>query len=92
MTDLKKALTALRRPKLLVRAARLGAASYRRDRDLGTVLRRKGGNTVEALLEAEDRLEANRQAGDSTYSIQRHVGILTALIAEARLAGLGQTA
>lgn len=94
MSELKKTLNALRRPKLLVRAARMGVMHYRRDRDLGQVLRQKGGggSPVKALVEAEERLETTRQEGDSTYSIQRHVGVLTALIAEARLAGFVQTA
>ncbi|MHA3914293.1 DUF6477 family protein [Halovulum sp. GXIMD14793] len=93
MSDIKHALTALRRPKTLVRAARIGAGNYRRERDLTYALRRKAaGAMVETLIEVEERLEANRQQGESTYSIQRHVGVLAALIAEARLAGAGQAA
>ena len=38
-----------------------------------------------SLLAEEDRLESTRTAGDATYSIQRHVAVLTALLAEARL-------
>ena len=34
MTDLTAMLNALRRPKILIRAARAGVADYRRDRDL----------------------------------------------------------
>ena len=41
---------------------------------------------IGTLLAEEDRLEANRTAGEATYSIQRHVAVLTAILAEARLA------
>ncbi len=35
MTDFRAILATLRRPRLLIRAARLGMEDYRRDRDLG---------------------------------------------------------
>ena len=38
MSDLMKILKSLRRPGLLMRAARLGAADYRHERDLRRVL------------------------------------------------------
>ena len=37
------------------------------------------------LLVEERRLEATRTAGEAIYSIQRHVTVLTAILAEARL-------
>ena len=39
MTDLATMLNALRRPKILIRAARAGVVDYRRDRDLKRLLR-----------------------------------------------------
>lgn len=89
MTDLASLLNALRRPKILVRAARAGVADYRRDRDLKRLLRQGRGvapqQTIGKLLAEENRLEAIRAAGEATYSIQRHVAVLTAILAEARL-------
>ncbi len=89
MTDLAAVLHALRRPRILVRAARCGVADYRRERDLKRILRQGRsavpGQAIGSLLAEETRLEATRAAGDATYSIQRHVAVLTALLAEARL-------
>jgi hypothetical protein len=82
-------LNALRRPKILVRAARCGVSDYRRERDLKRLLRQPRstapGATIGSLLAEETRLEATRAAGEATYSIQRHVAVLTAILAEARL-------
>ncbi len=88
MNDTAALLASVRRPKILIRAARAGVVDYRRDRDLKRLLRngRPGAPqmTIEPLLAEEDRLETTRNAGDGTYSIQRHVAVLTAIIAEAR--------
>jgi hypothetical protein len=89
MTDLARMLNALRRPKILVRAARAGLVDYRRERDLKRLLRQARGaapaQAIGTLLAEEDRLEADRTSGDATYSVQRHVAVLTAILAEARL-------
>jgi hypothetical protein len=89
MTDLATILSAVRRPKILVRAARAGVIDYRRERDLKRLLKSgKAGAPQQAigtLLAEETRLESNRTSGEATYSIQRHVAVLTAIIAEARL-------
>lgn len=89
MTELAPMLNALRRPKILIRAARAGVVDYRRDRDLKRLFRAAKGAApqpaIGTLLAEENRLEATRTAGEATYSIQRHVAVLTAIIAEARL-------
>ena len=89
MTDLATVLAALRRPRILVRAARCGLADYRRDRDLKRILRlpraAASARALETLLAEEERLETIRTSGEATYSLQRHVAVLTALLAEARL-------
>ncbi len=91
MNDLASVLNALRRPKILIRAARAGVVDYRRDRDLRRLLRlargTAGPQTIGTLLAEESRLESTRTAGEATYSIQRHVAVLTALLAEVRLTG-----
>jgi hypothetical protein len=82
-------LPRLRRPRLLARAARAGMAIYRRERDLTGVLKdRAGRNLVDALTEAEAACEALRRADSPAYSVARHVKLLTALLAEARIAAL----
>lgn len=90
MTDPFAALAPLRRPKLLIRAARAGLALYRPERDLPRVLRRTGaglterpGAALDELLAAEDRLETRRRAGDAAYRAAAHVEVMTALLAEA---------
>lgn len=87
MSDFHAMLAQLRRPRILMRAARFGLDDYRRDRDLRRIL---GGTrspeiTVPHLLEEEERLEAIRQDGDAAYSVSRHVEVLIALMAEAQL-------
>lgn len=88
MTDFASTLTQLRRPKILIRAARAGVVEYRRDRDLKRLVRdAKGAVPQEAmlpLLAEENRLETNRTMGGAAYNIQRHVAVLTAILAEAR--------
>lgn len=89
MTDPMTILSSLRRPRLLIRAARFGLADYRRERDLARLV---GGAqapspapALSALLEQEDRLEQTRRRGEAAYSIARHVEVLIALMSEARL-------
>lgn len=89
MTHAAAILKTLRRPKLLVRAARIGLAEYDRSRDLRRVLpavaRAQGGAALDALIEAESEMEQTRSRGDLKYSVGRHVELLIALMAEARL-------
>lgn len=89
MTDLSLILAALRRPKILIRAARAGVADYRRDRDLKRLLRHRpeaaSGQALTTLLSEENELEAIRAAGEATYNLHRHIAVLTAILAEARL-------
>lgn len=86
MTDFRAILAQMHRPRLLINAARLGVADYRRERDL----RRLGGLaarpqvTVPLLLEEERRAEENRKSGEASYSIVHHIELLIALMAEIR--------
>lgn len=87
MTDFRALLETLRRPRMLIRAARLGLVDYRRDRDL----KRLVDNTptperaVTRLLLEEERLEDIRQSGAASYSVSRHIEVLIALMSEVRL-------
>lgn len=87
MSDIRIMLANLRRPRLLMHAARFGLGDYRRDRDLRRLVSPTGSpeETLPQLLSAEQRLEMTRLAGDASYSPARHVDVLTALLAEARL-------
>jgi hypothetical protein len=87
MTDLCCLLANLRRPRLLIRAARFGIDDYRRDRDLRRLI--DGILPTEVALprlaEVEEEMEDRRRAGNATYSVSRHVEVLIALMAEMRL-------
>jgi hypothetical protein len=94
MSDFAALLKAVRRPKILIRAARAGVVDYRRERDLKKLLRtaQPSRQAIFSLLAEESRLETTRASGGATYSLQRHVAILTAIIAEARLIPAAQPA
>ncbi|KEP70083.1 hypothetical protein DL1_20085 [Thioclava dalianensis] len=87
--DLTQILAELRRPKLLVRAARFGLRDYNRARDLKRLMRRnEAPRPVSALIELiaqEAELEMLRKNGEAGYSLTRHIEILIAVMAEARL-------
>lgn len=89
MTDALTLLATLRRPRLLIRAARLGLADYNRERDLKRVMRTPAAPptkaAVDKLMAVEAELEINRCEGGASYSVARHVEVLIALMAEARL-------
>lgn len=87
MTDFRALLTDLRRPSLLIRAARFGLAEYHRERDLRRFVRQpmSAEGTVSHLIGEEERMERHRLDGDAAYSVSRHIEVLIALMAEARL-------
>lgn len=86
-TDCRALLADLRRPQLLIRAARLGLSEYRRDRDLKRLIDGQPApdRSVPRLLTEEEKMEANRQRGDAGYSVGRHIEVLIALMAEVSL-------
>lgn len=92
MLDTHQILNNLRRPKILIRAARLGMAGYKREADLRFITRTTKtpprDAAIETLLFRESELETNRTAGTAGYSVQEHIRVLTALLAEIRLPGL----
>ncbi len=87
MTDFAAILAKLRRPRLLIRAARFGLQDYRRDRDLRRILSlpATAERNVPQLLAEEARLEEIRKTDDLNYPVARHIEVLVALIAEIRL-------
>jgi Family of unknown function (DUF6477) len=86
MTDCRTMLASLRRPRLLMRAARFGLGEYRRERDLRRYVagHTSPEDTVSSLMSVEARLEATRITGDAAYSVARHIEVLIALLAEAQ--------
>ena len=89
MTDLLTLLNQRRRSPLLVQAARIGAAEYRRARalrrHLGWDHPTGNGAALSALMEIEEELEERRRNRDAGYSPARHVDVMIAVIGEARL-------
>lgn len=89
MTDLLAVLSELRRPRLLMQAARHGIQDYCRNRDLSRLTRSHAlqapGEALSLLIREEQAVEDTRQRGDASYSIIRHIDLLIAILAEARL-------
>lgn len=89
MQDLLTQLSHLRRPRLLVRAARIAAQDYRRTarlpRLLGYGVTPRSGDAVVRLMALEAEMNEKRETGDASYSIAGHVEILTALMGESAL-------
>jgi len=89
MQDIQRALGALRRPPLLVRAARLGAPRYNRS----TALPRLIGpgplppvsEALAQLIEIESAQDAARRDGKATWRAADHLAVLIAVLGEARL-------
>ncbi|WP_299546456.1 DUF6477 family protein [uncultured Tateyamaria sp.] len=88
MQDILTMLSALRRPRLLMRAARIGAEDYRRNAHLPRLLGYgqlpRHGAALMCLMEIEGELNAQRVNDDSSYSLLRHIDILIAIVGEAR--------
>jgi len=96
MQDLLSMVTALRRPRLLVRAARCGAADYRRDRHLQRLLGYgslpRPAPALMRLMDIESELDSQRREGDTAYSLVRHIDVLIAMMGEAQLIRSAQAA
>ncbi len=88
MQDIHTLLAALHRPRLLMRAARIGAQDYRRTahlpRLLGYGVLPRHGQALMRLMDMEADQERLRGASDASYNLVRHVDILIAIVSEAR--------
>lgn len=80
----------LRRPSVLVRAAREGQAGWRRDRDLRRLLRLDAcpapGACLPRLRAEEAALNEARLHRAADYDLHRHVLLVIAILAEMRAA------
>jgi Family of unknown function (DUF6477) len=87
MSDFRKLLSEMRRPALLMRAARHGLSDYQRGRWLKrlALTETTPERTVAQLFSVEEHLEETRISGDASYSIAQHIDVLIALLGEASL-------
>lgn len=89
MQDLLSQLAQIRRPRLLIRAARIGTQGYRREtrlpRILGYGMLPRTGPALIKLIARESELNEQRNQGDAGYSIATHVEVLTAIMGESAL-------
>jgi hypothetical protein len=89
MNEIGNSLNSLRRPRLLVSAARFGLSDYNRSKDFRRITRGEDvpppDRAVRRLMALEADQEERRVEGAANYSVGRHVDILIALMAEARL-------
>lgn len=86
----------LRRPRILIRAAREGQAGWRRDRDLKRLLRLDhtpaAGTALPRLRAEEALLNDARLQRAADYDMHRHVLLMIAILAEMRAAVAGAPA
>ncbi|WP_050929801.1 DUF6477 family protein [Aestuariivita boseongensis] len=89
MQDILGLIDRLTRPRLLIRAARLGAADYDRDRHLPRLLGYgqvpRAADALMRLLQDEAVVNSQRKSGDASYSLTRHLDLLIAMMGEARI-------
>ena len=78
--------TSIRRPKILLQAARICAKGYRREIMLPALLGTSRTKVVDLLSAKELALEEDRRAREASYSAQAHVEVLSALISEMKKA------
>lgn len=89
MQDLLTMLNTMRRPRLLIRAARIGALEYRRDRHLQRLLGYgalpRPAVALMRLIEEERDLNDQRRNNEAGYTLPHHLDILIAMMGEAQL-------
>lgn len=82
--------TSLRRPRLLIRAAREGQRHWQRDRDLARLLRLddcpRPGACLPRMRAEEAVLNDMRLNAAADYPLQRHVLLMIAILAEMKAA------
>ncbi|MEQ6247948.1 DUF6477 family protein [Sulfitobacter sp. HNIBRBA3233] len=89
MQDIHSLLATLHRPRLMMRAARIGAETYKREshlsRLLGYGMLPRHAQALMRLVDMESELERQRTGSDGAYAMLRHIDVLIAIVAEARL-------
>jgi hypothetical protein len=89
MNDILDRLDRMRRPHLLLSAARIGAEDYRRETHLPRILGHgalpRHLAALARLMEIETEMNDTRLAEDAAYSTMNHVDVMIAVIGEARI-------
>ncbi|MBO9400819.1 DUF6477 family protein [Shimia sp. R9_3] len=89
MQDVLRRLSELRRPRLLIRAARAGCTEYVRDqhlrRSFGSGKHQRHSEALTRLIALESALNEARKTGAASYSLIEHVDLLIAMMGEAQL-------
>jgi hypothetical protein len=89
MHDILSTLNTLRRPRLLIRAARAGTKEYSRKRHLQRLLGYgalpRTAPALMQLIEIERALNDERISDEAGYSLTRHLDVLIAIMGEAQL-------
>ncbi|MFQ6552193.1 DUF6477 family protein [Aestuariibius insulae] len=89
MLDILTMIRGLKRPALIVRAARCGVDCYARNIDLrrllGVDVVPSPGEALMDLMEIERDLNDLRRGADASYGVAAHVDVLIAIMGEARL-------
>ncbi|MCO4841319.1 MAG: hypothetical protein KC439_00230 [Yoonia sp.] len=89
MLDISARIAQLRRPSLLIKAARFGLDEYTRDVHLRRILKTdsipRPAPAVMQLLDVESAINTARIEKQATYSVARHVDVMIALMAEAQI-------
>jgi len=87
--QLEDVLYNLKRPKILLQAARIGLKTYSRKRDLKRMLKMREipqpVQVIKRLLKNETTLEEARKTGNAAYDMKIHIQIMTALLQEVYL-------
>lgn len=87
MQDILSQLAQVRRPSLLMRAARIGAQDFQREvhlpRVLGAATPTRHGPALMQLMEIETVINEQRLNEGSSYNLLQHVEVMIALVAEA---------
>ena len=96
MQDILSMLQRLHRPRLMMRAARIGADEYRRTAHLPRLLGYgqlpRHGDALMKLMQIEAEHEDQRRRGDAGYRLVAHMDVLIAMVAEARILRATRTA
>lgn len=89
MNDIANRVNRLRRPRLLIDAAKIGVECYSRSTHLPRYF---GGDplpdswaALEKLMAIEAQYERGRRGGEGVYKPSHHVALLIAILGEAQL-------
>jgi hypothetical protein len=89
MLDIQTRIAQLRRPNLLIKAARFGLDDYVRSAHLRRILEGepplKSAAVLVQLLDSEHAINNARIQKDTTYSAARHIDVLIAIMSEAQI-------